>query len=100
MGQSSQGSPLSLPTVEQIVSELEDIAPEAQAGAEFEVDDPELERMAAAFVDEVLAGEDAALHRQRRAVDEMGLELQRQAAGGSPQRDAADATAQAGPSGR
>src|SRR5690554_1245258 len=80
MGHSSQGSPLSLPTVEQIVSELEDIAPEAQANDAFEIDDPELERMAATFVDEVLAGEDATLHRQRRAVDEMGLELQRQAA--------------------
>ena len=80
MSQSSQGSPLSLPTIEQIVSELEDAAPEAQVSAEFEIDDPELERMAATFVDEVLAGEDATLHRQRRAVDEMGLELQRQAA--------------------
>lgn len=80
MGQSSQGSSLSLPTVEQIVSELEDIAPEAQANDAFEIDDPELERMAATFVDEVLAGEDETLHRQRQAVDEMGLELQRQAA--------------------
>ncbi|WP_242597151.1 toxic anion resistance protein [Billgrantia sulfidoxydans] len=77
---SERGSPLSLPPVEQIASELEDIAPEAHGGEEIVVDDPELEQLAASFVDEVLASEGAALDRQRRAVDEMGLELQQQAA--------------------
>ena len=79
MNQSSvRGSSLSLPPVEQIASELEDVAPEAPDSVE--VDDPELERMAATFVDEVLASEGTSLERQRRAVDEMGLELQQQAA--------------------
>ncbi|MBA2780961.1 toxic anion resistance protein [Billgrantia kenyensis] len=81
MSQSSQrGSPLSLPPVEQIASELEDIAPEPAADEEVVIDDPELEQMADSFVEEVLASEGEALDRQRRAVDEMGLELQQQAA--------------------
>ncbi|MFW3616765.1 toxic anion resistance protein [Billgrantia antri] len=82
MNQSSErGSPLSLPPVEQIASELEEIAPEPKDSEEIVIDDPELEQMAESFVDDVLASEEgAALDRQRRAVDEMGLELQQQAA--------------------
>jgi uncharacterized protein YaaN involved in tellurite resistance len=81
MSQSSQrSSPLSLPPVEQIASELEDIAPEPAAEEEVVIEDPELEQMADSFVEEVLASEGEALDRQRRAVDEMGLELQQQAA--------------------
>ncbi|QOR40308.1 toxic anion resistance protein [Billgrantia diversa] len=81
MNQSSErGSPLSLPPVEEIASELEDIAPEPTDNEEIVIDDPELEQMADSFVDEVLASEGAELERQRRAVDEMGLELQQQAA--------------------
>ena len=80
MSQSSKGSPLSLPPIEQIAVELEDIAPETLENDEVVIDDPELERMAAAFVDEIMDAEGEALQRQRHAVDEMGLELQQQAA--------------------
>ncbi|MBZ0332269.1 toxic anion resistance protein [Halomonas sp. ANAO-440] len=83
MNQSSgRGSRLSLPPVEEIASELVESLPEVEEEATPGADDPELSEMADAFVEEVLAsGEDgAALERQRRAVDEMGLELQQQAA--------------------
>tara|TARA_B100000700_G_scaffold267573_3_gene307520 strand:+ start:23086 stop:24411 length:1326 start_codon:yes stop_codon:yes gene_type:complete len=53
-----------------------------ESSGEFDADagvDPELASLAADFVEEVLADEGAA-SRQRRAVDEMGLSLQRQAA--------------------
>jgi len=77
----NNGSPLSLPPVEEIESELETASAEPGAAAQ-EREDPELAALADTFVEEVLAGdEDAeALARQRRAVDEMGLELQQQAA--------------------
>ncbi|EHJ91100.1 toxic anion resistance protein [Vreelandella boliviensis] len=43
--------------------------------------DPELEAMADRFVEDILAeGDEASVVRQRHAVDEMGLELQQQAA--------------------
>ncbi|WP_163558476.1 toxic anion resistance protein [Halomonas sp. NO4] len=78
---SDQGSPLSLPAVEEIESELERRSTDAAAEAQ-EDEDPELAARADAFVEEVLGeGMDAeTLARQRRAVDEMGLELQQQAA--------------------
>ncbi len=74
------GSPLSLPPVEEIAKELGQASPEPTPQGELEVDDPQLQRMADAFVDEVLSGDGDALARQRRAVDDMGLELQQQAA--------------------
>ncbi|MCG6659703.1 toxic anion resistance protein [Halomonas campisalis] len=80
--QSDKGSRLSLPPVEEIARQLVETAPEAEEHDEAVNHDPELVAMAEAFADEVLAGaEDAAtLAQQRRAVDEMGLELQQQAA--------------------
>ncbi|PKG54241.1 MULTISPECIES: toxic anion resistance protein [Halomonadaceae] len=71
---------LSLPPVAEIASQL-------GANQEDSVDpderaiDPELEAMAGRFVEDILAENDeASIARQRRAVDEMGLELQQQAA--------------------
>ncbi|MEH6640481.1 toxic anion resistance protein [Vreelandella glaciei] len=71
---------LSLPPVAEIASQL-------GANQEDSVDpderaiDPELEAMAGCFVEDILAENDeASIARQRRAVDEMGLELQQQAA--------------------
>ncbi|PMR75900.1 toxic anion resistance protein [Billgrantia endophytica] len=83
MNQSSErGSRLSLPSVEEIATELVETIPETVRGADDISDDPELVAMADAFVEEVLASgeEGTALEQQRRAVDEMGLELQQQAA--------------------
>jgi uncharacterized protein YaaN involved in tellurite resistance len=79
---SEHESRLSLPPVEEIASQLAETSPEAGAGEDPASDDPELAAMADAFVEEVLAEGDngAALERQRRAVDEMGLALQQQAA--------------------
>ncbi|MGY4879191.1 toxic anion resistance protein [Vreelandella aquamarina] len=63
---------LSLPPVEEIAEEVSSDNPGA---------DPELEAMAERFVTEILAeGDEASVVNQRRAVDEMGLELQQQAA--------------------
>lgn len=63
---------LSLPPVEEIADAVTSDDPGA---------DPELEAMAERFVTEVLAeGDEASVVNQRRAVDEMGLELQQQAA--------------------
>ena len=71
---------LSLPPVAEIASQL-------GANREDSVDpderaiDPELEAMAGRFVEDILSENDeASIARQRRAVDEMGLELQQQAA--------------------
>ncbi|MBT2787874.1 MULTISPECIES: toxic anion resistance protein [unclassified Halomonas] len=74
MAQQSDDHPrLSLPPVEEIASQLGT----SQAGS----GDPELEAMADRFVKDILAeGNEASAVRQRRAVDEMGLELQQQAA--------------------
>ncbi|UYG07402.1 toxic anion resistance protein [Halomonas sp. M4R1S46] len=72
------GSPLSLPPVERIAEELE--GAEA-AASRHEAEDPELAAMADAFVAETLDDRgEGGPSRQRRAVDEMGLELQQQAA--------------------
>jgi uncharacterized protein YaaN involved in tellurite resistance len=63
---------LSLPPVEDIA---------ASVTSESADSDPELEAMANRFVTDILAaGDQEALARQRQAVDEMGLELQQQAA--------------------
>ncbi|MGP9766452.1 toxic anion resistance protein [Halomonas sp. AOP13-D3-9] len=74
MTQQSDDQPrLSLPPVDEIASQLGT----SQAGS----GDPELEAMADRFVEDILAeGDEASTVRQRRAVDEMGLELQQQAA--------------------
>jgi len=73
MTQPSGDNPLSLPPVDDIASQLGT----GQANSA----DAELEAMADRFIDDILAeGEDASRVRQRRAVDEMGLELQQQAA--------------------
>lgn len=77
--QPQHGPRLSLPPVEEIAREMEDTATDVTAGEGG--DDPTLAAQADAFVDEVVAGDDAeALARQRRAIDELGLELQQQAA--------------------
>ncbi|SFU67820.1 toxic anion resistance protein [Halomonas korlensis] len=78
MSQEFEGkSRLSLPPVEEISRQLDDGSDIVRDGDE----DPALAAQADAFVDEVIAGGDAgSLARQRRAVDEMGLELQQQAA--------------------
>lgn len=116
MTQQSDGERrLSLPPVEEIASQLgtsqsrtnqadpanatdhdftQDIAPDS---------DTELEAMAERFVDEILAeGDEGSAVRQRRAVDEMGLELQQQAAHRSdmlqtPLRQLADQGDEGGP---
>ncbi|WP_016855240.1 toxic anion resistance protein [Halomonas smyrnensis] len=73
-----EGSPLSLPPVERIAEELERPAADEAGRAAA---DPRLAAMAEAFVAETLGDEaEGAAARQRRAVDEMGLELQQQAA--------------------
>ncbi|MDR5898196.1 toxic anion resistance protein [Halomonas vilamensis] len=75
---------LSLPPVDEIASQLganqTDSGSSDDRDIEYDID-PELEAMADHFINEVLAedGEDVGV-RQRRAVDEMGLELQQQAA--------------------
>ena len=79
MNQPSERDPrLSLPPVEEVASELA----KASSGEAAVGDDPELAAMADAFAEEVLDSGDAAagLAQQRRAVDELGLELQQQAA--------------------
>ncbi|QJQ94553.1 MULTISPECIES: toxic anion resistance protein [Halomonadaceae] len=69
---------LSLPPVEVLAERL---AEETTEKSEFEEDD-ELVGVADAFVEEVLArdADITTAERQRRAVDEMGIEIQRQAA--------------------
>jgi uncharacterized protein YaaN involved in tellurite resistance len=80
MNQQSDGDRrLSLPPVDEIAGQLQ-----ASHTDSVELDDrdidPELEAMADRFVEEVLAeGDEDSVVRQRRAVDEMGLELQQQA---------------------
>ncbi|WP_192036085.1 toxic anion resistance protein [Halomonas sp. YLGW01] len=93
-------SRLSLPPVEVIEAELQkpradqprdEADGQAGEGANGESEaaraDPELAALADDFVEEILADEGAAT-RQRRAVDEMGLSLQRQAAHYSAMLDA------------
>lgn len=74
------GGRLSLPPVDEIAERL--VREEAPGAEDAGEDDPELAAMADAFVEEVLARGDAetTAERQRRAVDEMGIEIQRQAA--------------------
>tara|TARA_R110000796_G_scaffold246831_1_gene371890 strand:+ start:919 stop:2076 length:1158 start_codon:yes stop_codon:yes gene_type:complete len=74
MTQQSDDQPrLSLPPVDEIASQLG--TGQASPG------DPELEAMAGRFVEDILTDDDEKSSvRQRRAVDEMGLELQQQAA--------------------
>ena len=76
---------LSLPPVDEIADQLKASHYSAsQAGAaapNAHNSDPELEAMADRFVEDILAeGDQESAIRQRRAVDEMGLELQQQAA--------------------
>ncbi|MBB3192382.1 toxic anion resistance protein [Halomonas cerina] len=77
MSQSSDRGPqLSLPPVAEIASELDATTPGQQAD-----EDPELSAMADAFIAQLTDdGDRAAQAQQRRAIDEMGLELQQQAA--------------------
>ena len=74
---------LSLPPVDEIADQLEAShfsASQADTAAP-NAHDPELEAMADRFVEDILAeGDEESTVRQRRAVDEMGLELQQQAA--------------------
>lgn len=91
--QPDDGRRLSLPPVDEIADQLkashfaasqaDTTAPDAH-GIDLEIDieiDPELEAMADRFVEDILAeGDEESTVRQRRAVDEMGLELQQQAA--------------------
>ena len=67
-------SGLSLPPSEDIAREV--VPPQPEEAPE----DPQLAATADAFVRDALAADEAALHRQRDAVDSMGIELQRQAA--------------------
>lgn len=81
MAQQSDNQPhLSLPPVEEIASQLGARQDDAVDPVDRDID-PELEAMADRFIDDILAAsDDASAVRQRRAVDEMGLELQQQAA--------------------
>lgn len=83
--QSDDKRRLSLPPVDEIAGQLgasQSGARQADSVASDDRDiDPELEAMADRFVEDILAeGDKASAVRQRRAVDEMGLELQQQAA--------------------
>lgn len=69
--------PLSLPPIEHIAETLE--ASDKAARQEI-APDAELSERADAFVRDVLSEDEGAAERQRRAVDEMGLALQHQAA--------------------
>ncbi|AHK79106.1 toxic anion resistance protein [Ectothiorhodospira haloalkaliphila] len=68
---------LSLPTTEEIESQVK-----KESDPETVTDDPELNALADRFLDQVLGGEpkETPDHRHRQAVDEMGLNIQRQAA--------------------
>ena len=71
---------LSLPPVAEIASQLGANQEESVDPNERAID-PELEAMAGRFVEDILAENDEeSIARQRHAVDEMGLELQQQAA--------------------
>jgi len=71
---------LSLPPVDEIASQLGANQEESVDPNERAID-PELEAMAGRFVEDILAENDEeSIARQRHAVDEMGLELQQQAA--------------------
>ncbi|WP_373190331.1 toxic anion resistance protein, partial [Halomonas sp.] len=73
--QPERGPRLSLPPVEEIAHQLDG------SGSAGSPHDPSLAAEADAFVDELEGGGDAeSLAQQRRAIDELGLELQQQAA--------------------
>ncbi|SEL58631.1 toxic anion resistance protein [Halomonas daqiaonensis] len=73
--QPERDSHLSLPPVEEIASQLDRDVSEGSS------EDASLTAQADTFVDELVTDGDAdALARQRRAIDELGLELQQQAA--------------------
>ncbi|WP_416139461.1 toxic anion resistance protein [Halomonas sp. HK25] len=86
MNQESAGEPrLTLPPLEEIARELGTTTAEestaVEGNGEVPDDDTTLAAMADEFVAEVIrGGDEGSLARQRRAVDEMGLELQQQAA--------------------
>lgn len=65
---------LSLPPIEEIARQT--VPPQPDEAAE----DPDLAALADAFVRDALAADEAEFQRQREAVDNMGVELQRQAA--------------------
>ncbi|WP_084155901.1 toxic anion resistance protein [Halomonas halocynthiae] len=69
--------PLSLPPIEHLAETLE---ASSKATHHQDTPDPELSERANAFVRDVLSEGADSIERQRRAVDEMGLELQHQAA--------------------
>ncbi|GGX94683.1 KlaA protein [Litchfieldella qijiaojingensis] len=72
---------LSLPPVEEIAGRLAEEIPAEREPDDVELEhDPELVSMADAFVEQVLAESESSAEQQRRAVDEMGIEIQRQAA--------------------
>ena len=78
--ESPGGSRLSLPPLEEIARELGTATAE-ECSSEAPDDAATLAAMADEFVAEVVrGGDEGSLARQRRAVDEMGLELQQQAA--------------------
>lgn len=68
---------LSLPAAEEIESQVKQ-----ETDPTTVTDDPELNALADRFLEQVLGGEpkEAPDHRHRQAVDEMGLDIQRQAA--------------------
>ncbi|WP_404471801.1 toxic anion resistance protein [Vreelandella venusta] len=83
--QSDDNRRLSLPPVDEIADQLGASPLGARQADSDNFDardiDPELEAMADRFVAELLGeGDNASTDRQRRAIDEMGLELQQQAA--------------------
>ncbi|MDP3535514.1 MAG: toxic anion resistance protein [Halomonas sp.] len=83
--QSDDKRRLSLPPVDEIADQLGASQLGARQADSDNFDardiDPELEAMADNFVEDILAeGDETSAARQRRAVDEMGLELQQQAA--------------------
>ncbi|CAM3952254.1 toxic anion resistance protein [Vreelandella rituensis] len=85
MAQQSDGDRrLSLPPVDEIAGQLGASQADSVEPDDHDIErdiDPELEAMAERFVEEVLTeGNEESIVRQRRAVDEMGLELQQQAA--------------------
>lgn len=72
---------LSLPPAEEIAEEIE-VQVKTQTDPDATLEDPALVEMAEAFVADVLAatGAEQVEHRHRQAVDEMGMDVQRQAA--------------------
>lgn len=77
---SDSGGRLSLPPVKEIADRLAEEIPAEHEPAEAEIEhDPELVAMADDFVERVLADSETSAEEQRRSVDEMGIEIQRQA---------------------